>query len=78
MGINVNKATDLANVTITRLEMKWRTEKNQFDCGIYAIRHMETYKGNGVRSWESKLLTENDKVMTKIIMLFSSILFYGI
>lgn len=63
MDINVKKATDLAKAPITRLEMKWRTEKNQFDCGIYAIRHMETYKGNGVRGWESKLLTDNDKVI---------------
>ncbi|GFQ02608.1 hypothetical protein PHJA_002404800 [Phtheirospermum japonicum] len=29
--------------------MWWRDETNQHDCAIYAMHHMETYMGEGVR-----------------------------
>ncbi|KAK1385154.1 hypothetical protein POM88_022889 [Heracleum sosnowskyi] len=65
MDISERKATEFGNVPIIRLEMKWRTEKNKTDCGVFAIRHMETYKGNGLRNWDSKFVPENEKQTQK-------------
>lgn len=62
MNVSEVKARHLLNVEITRLQMKWRTTNNSIDCGIFAMRHMETYKGNGVRSWDSKFAPETQKV----------------
>lgn len=31
---------------IVLLEMPWKNRTNKTDCGVYAMRHMETYKGN--------------------------------
>ncbi|KAK1366099.1 hypothetical protein POM88_041660 [Heracleum sosnowskyi] len=65
MDISERKATEFGNVPIIRLEMKWRTEKNKTDYGVFAIRHMETYKGNGLRNWDSKFVPENEKQTQK-------------
>ena len=58
LNISESKARQLHNVPIVRLEMKWRTLHNKLDCGVFAMRHMETYKGNGLRTWDAKLLHE--------------------
>ena len=29
----------------------WKTIENSTDCGIFAMRHMETYKGGGIGNW---------------------------
>ena len=36
--------------------MKWRTKSNGIDCGVFAMRHMETYYGK--RHWWCNLHTE--------------------
>lgn len=30
------------------LKMSWRTDTNFVDCGVFAMRHMEMYKGDGL------------------------------
>ncbi|MFS7928514.1 hypothetical protein Hanom_Chr04g00321681 [Helianthus anomalus] len=35
-----------------RLEMPWHTKHNVIDCGIFLMRHMETYKGVTGKAWE--------------------------
>ncbi|XP_063939771.1 uncharacterized protein LOC135148469 [Daucus carota subsp. sativus] len=37
----------------------WQTSENHKDCGIFAMRHMETYMGNSFL-WRSGLRTEKD------------------
>ena len=53
------KSTMLHEAAIVRLQMKWRTENNVLDCGIFAMNHMETYMGNGLKNWDCKFATEN-------------------
>ena len=31
---------------VYNLKMSWQTKNNYVDCGIFAMRHMETYSGN--------------------------------
>ena len=50
---------DESKVPTTRLEMPWRTDKNHQDCGIYAMRHMETYFGQGLEGFDCGLEKDN-------------------
>ena len=34
------------------ISMEWQTKKNSTNCGIFLMRHMETYKGDR-RTWET-------------------------
>nr|GMD34396.1 uncharacterized protein LOC109168900 [Ipomoea batatas] len=35
-----------------RLRMSWLETKNKIDCGVFAMRHMETYVGQSIASWD--------------------------
>ncbi|CAH9069623.1 unnamed protein product [Cuscuta europaea] len=54
------KGAMLRNVKQKRLLMTRRDEKNTDDYGIYCMRHMKTYKGEGVQAWECGL-KKNDR-----------------
>lgn len=57
---------DEGKVPAERLNMSWRDGKNKVDCGIYAIRHMETYMGNGVSDWKCGLKKGDKKQMANL------------
>ncbi|MFS7937671.1 putative papain-like cysteine peptidase superfamily [Helianthus anomalus] len=42
----------IGQVEPVRLEMPWRTKHNVIDCGVFLMRHMETYKGVDGNGWE--------------------------
>lgn len=52
------KSKILRNAPILRLQMKWRTKKRNVDSGVFAMNHMETYMGKGIRNWECKFAVE--------------------
>lgn len=69
----------MSKVKATRLEMKWRTIYNGVDCGIFVMRHMETYMGQRCNKWDCGLDDESDtqtdqlnalrvKYLTKILL----------
>lgn len=33
------------------IQMPWRDRKNVWDCGIYLMKHMESYHGQPVKQW---------------------------
>ncbi|KAL8209355.1 hypothetical protein R6Q57_006087 [Mikania cordata] len=41
----------LDGVVPTKLDLPWQTDKNFVDCGVLAMRHMETYKGQPINEW---------------------------
>ncbi|KAL8213940.1 hypothetical protein R6Q57_003389 [Mikania cordata] len=41
-------------------DLPWKTTENGEDCGIFCMRHMETYMGGGVKGWKCGLLQEFD------------------
>ncbi|KAK9053285.1 hypothetical protein SSX86_029918 [Deinandra increscens subsp. villosa] len=45
-SISHPKAKNIKNSTLERLEMAWRTRSNYIDCGLFLMRHMETYMGD--------------------------------
>ncbi|WOH00590.1 hypothetical protein DCAR_0519956 [Daucus carota subsp. sativus] len=54
---NHSKAKDIASLVPVRLEMKWRTEHNHIDCGLFVMRHMEHYQGVS-KNWDCGLAVE--------------------
>ncbi|KAL8264833.1 hypothetical protein R6Q59_022963 [Mikania micrantha] len=41
----------LEGVVLTKVDLPWQTDKNFVDCGVFAMRHMETYKGQPINEW---------------------------
>ncbi|KAL8214201.1 hypothetical protein R6Q57_003650 [Mikania cordata] len=42
----------IVNLKPKKLEMPWQTEKNFVDCGIFAMRNMETYMAKEMKEWK--------------------------
>ena len=61
-GVQHPKHAMLKNMKATRLKMPCRIATNFIDCGIYCMRHMESYFGEG-ENWESGL-NANDVSIT--------------
>ncbi|KAL3630673.1 hypothetical protein CASFOL_023657 [Castilleja foliolosa] len=57
------KVEFLSNLNYDRLKMTWRDDKNKVDCGVYVMRHMETYMGGSLRGWKSGLSKNNSRQM---------------
>ncbi|KAF5787718.1 putative Ulp1 protease family catalytic domain, papain-like cysteine peptidase superfamily [Helianthus annuus] len=51
------------------LEMPWRTVNNSVDCGIFVMRHMETYKCTTIKDWKPKcgLAGESEYQKTQLV-----------
>ncbi|KAJ0734537.1 hypothetical protein HanPI659440_Chr11g0421251 [Helianthus annuus] len=50
---------ELETSEIERKVMDWRTENNDIDCGVFTMRHMETYKGEKT-PWVTGFVKENE------------------
>ncbi|KAL8251986.1 hypothetical protein R6Q59_035679 [Mikania micrantha] len=47
-------------LTLILVDMPWKITNNGVDCGIFFMRHMETYMGGGVKKWKTGLLQESE------------------
>ncbi|MFS7920684.1 putative papain-like cysteine peptidase superfamily [Helianthus anomalus] len=52
-------ASRMVNTTATRKKLEWATTDNFNDCGVFAMRHMEMYKGSAV-SFDCGFSTNKD------------------
>uniref|UniRef100_A0A803KY96 Ubiquitin-like protease family profile domain-containing protein n=1 Tax=Chenopodium quinoa TaxID=63459 RepID=A0A803KY96_CHEQI len=57
------------NYEIKLVDMSWRTLDNNVDCGIYAMRHMETYFGK--RKWNCGLRADNFDALKALRMQYA-------
>ncbi|KAL8215732.1 hypothetical protein R6Q57_022569 [Mikania cordata] len=48
------------HLTSILLDLPWKTTKNRVDCGVFSMRHMETYMGGGVKKWMTGLHQESE------------------
>ncbi|KAH6779521.1 hypothetical protein C2S52_010758 [Perilla frutescens var. hirtella] len=49
------KSLMVRRACMARLEISWRDIDNNNDCGVYVMRHMETYMGQSVNAWKCNL-----------------------
>lgn len=45
--VNHPKKAELEMATITKVDIEWATKSNLHDCGVFVMRHMEKYMGEG-------------------------------
>nr|GMD34450.1 uncharacterized protein LOC109175178 [Ipomoea batatas] len=53
------KAEKVKKLKIKRMRMPWRDAHNKVDCGIFLMRHLETFIGQTVDEWDSGLQKDN-------------------
>ncbi|XP_021721306.1 uncharacterized protein LOC110688857 [Chenopodium quinoa] len=58
IGYDQAKADNLEKKSTKTLNMKWRSNKNYDDCGIFLMKHMETYNGEKDTEWDCGLQTK--------------------
>lgn len=47
--------------------MKWRDATNKTDCGVFLMRHMETYEGQRLEDWQVGIPVKNqEKVLNRL------------
>ncbi|KVI06841.1 Peptidase C48, SUMO/Sentrin/Ubl1, partial [Cynara cardunculus var. scolymus] len=55
------KAYEMLQLQPEIVDMDWRTKKNFVDCGVFAMRHMETFFGSKSKDWKCGLVKEGTK-----------------
>ncbi|KAI3717572.1 hypothetical protein L1987_69274 [Smallanthus sonchifolius] len=61
------KTDEMDDNVVKRFEMPWRTTVNNKDCGIFMMRHMETYMGEEEKAWQCGFGVEPENVQEKQI-----------
>ncbi|KAJ9554626.1 hypothetical protein OSB04_018671 [Centaurea solstitialis] len=64
--IDDGRAKKLSKAKQKRENMEWRTAENKIDCGIFVMRHMETFMGGNVSKWVSGFAVEGDAQKNQI------------
>ncbi|MFS8026011.1 hypothetical protein Hanom_Chr16g01481941 [Helianthus anomalus] len=60
---------EFASVMSHRLKIEWATVGNSVDCGVFAMRHMETWFGVTKEKWDSDFpLTLTEKKVSLILL----------
>lgn len=49
--------------------MDWCSTENKVDCGVFVMRHMETYKGEEIKKWKCGFSSEMTKQKKQLKML---------
>ena len=49
-----------------QMKMRWMTEDNNVDCGVFTMLHMEKYMGQAEGKWDCELPLESD--VQKLLM----------
>ncbi|GJV92575.1 hypothetical protein Tco_1540388 [Tanacetum coccineum] len=52
------RANDVLKKKPTILRPKWGTKKNNTDCGVFLMMHMENYNGENAKNWNLEFPTE--------------------
>nr|GMC86880.1 ulp1 protease family, C-terminal catalytic domain-containing protein [Ipomoea batatas] len=53
------KAKKIEKLKVKRMKMAWKDNRNKIDCGVFLMRHMETFRGQLPELWKCGLEKEN-------------------
>ncbi|KAJ0921926.1 hypothetical protein HanPSC8_Chr05g0197451 [Helianthus annuus] len=51
--VNHPKSAEIETAEMVRLDFAWKTVNNTVDCGVFVMRHMETWFGLTSDKWDS-------------------------
>nr|KAJ0228084.1 hypothetical protein LSAT_V11C100007160 [Lactuca sativa] len=72
---NHPKAEMFSHVMPHRLEMPWRTINNNIDCGVFTMRHMETYMGGSMKEFKAGFKNESSAQDDQLVKLRTKYLY---
>nr|KAJ0218872.1 hypothetical protein LSAT_V11C300124030 [Lactuca sativa] len=72
---NHPKAEMFSHVMPHRLEMPWRKINNSIDCGVFTMRHMETYMGGGMNEFKDGFKNESSAQDDQLVKLRTKYLY---
>ncbi|CAI9297561.1 unnamed protein product [Lactuca saligna] len=72
---NHPKAEMFSHVMPHRLEMPWRTINNNIDCGVFTMRHMETYMGGSMNEFKVGFKNESSAQDDQLVKLRTKYLY---
>ncbi|CAI9304389.1 unnamed protein product [Lactuca saligna] len=72
---NHPKAEMFSHVMPHRLEMHWRTINNIIDCGVFTMRHMETYMGGSMNEFKAGFKNESSAQDDQLVKLRTKYLY---
>ena len=67
----------LQKATVKVLEMKWSAKEDTTDCGLYAMRHMETYMGMKVTDWKCDLTNKQSRPLQLLRAKYCTAMLYN-
>nr|GMD66265.1 hypothetical protein DM860_003580 [Ipomoea batatas] len=70
-GLEV-KSNRFNTVKPTRIKMSWRDNENKEDCGVYVMRHMETFMGSLAKEWDCGLVKGNRSQLDRLRVKYAS------
>lgn len=68
---SLRKSQQIRNATMTLLQMKWQTKNKNSEAAVFAMNHMETYMGNGIKFWDCKFSAENVSNFLLLLLFFA-------
>lgn len=60
------KAISMSRCKVNKWRLKWKTIYNGVDCGIFVMRHMETFKGEQQAKYDCGLVSESIPQKTQL------------
>nr|KAJ0192361.1 hypothetical protein LSAT_V11C800426010 [Lactuca sativa] len=72
---NHPKTEMFSHVMPYRLEMPWRTINNHIDCGVFTMRHMETYMGGSMNEFKVGFKNESSAQDDQLVKLRTKYLY---
>jgi len=66
MKIHLGRPVLCAGLVPKRMQMAWRDVRNKFDCGVYRMRHIETFMGQAVSRWDCGIVKGDSAILHKL------------
>ncbi|XP_047953122.1 uncharacterized protein LOC125198954 [Salvia hispanica] len=76
-GVNPSMGRTVKLSKTRYMNMPWQNDTNKVDCGIYVMRHLETYMGGPVRNWNSGLTKKGTESFIKLRARYTEALLIG-
>nr|GMD99869.1 uncharacterized protein LOC109162486 [Ipomoea batatas] len=61
-----SRSKRLKTINLGGLRIDWRDPNNKEDCGVFVMRHMESYLGGGLRNWDCGLDRQNKSQLDRL------------
>ncbi|KAL1554277.1 hypothetical protein AAHA92_14855 [Salvia divinorum] len=76
-GDNISMGKVIKNSAVKHIDMPWKNDTNKVDCGVYLMRHMETYMGGPIKNWVTGLTKKGTESLVRLRVRYAEVLLKG-